>query len=326
MKFQLQNESKGPYFQVKTEPQKRKAEGQPVGFKKARGAASPGPAATIATSPFPAPAGPATLDEDGNSNGDFDPMLMMQMFMQMMQMQQMAGGVADAGVAAPAGTPDNVWKLKFHELLNKNNVQGKPEYSVEDVEGGFKGIVTIQEHTFEGDVGKSKKEAQQLAAKAAIQQLFPDDFARLASPNPTQKPGKGQQPKAKAQLEGKSLLNHKLNMYMRKNHQRPLVKEDKKFETELVAKANWVSTLTLGEGLAGRSFQGEGKSKNDAENAAAEEAVRQLHDVFDPIEQELLAAKKQKNQESLAKLKETHPSAKLKKKAEKVQEETASTA
>lgn len=342
MKIQLKNESKAtPYFQVKTEAQKRPAGGLLAPASKKAKKAAPAQSSEGAAGGFGPLQMMQTMMDSTPGNEQMQMMSMMMTMMPMMsmmgQMAQMAGGGGGPAAAAPkGGMDDSQWKKNFHELLAKNNVSDKPVYTTEEIGEGaercYRGTVAVQEHTFEAAVNtKGKKEAQQLAAKAAMEELFPDDFKKLSQFNqglPTAKAIKQaqQQPKPKPELTGKQLLGHMMNCYLWKNHQRNIKKDDCKYETQEVdsdtqaRKKAYVSTVTLSEGLSGRSFQGEPcEGKTEAEASAADECVRQLASVFAPIAEERAVAKKEKNKASLAKLKEEHG----KKKAAKAEESTS---
>ena len=75
------------------------------------------------------------------------------------------GAVVGKGAATP---PTKVWKLKLKEYCDKIRVT-PPLYTTGDSGGGFRSTVKVAGRSYEGDVCKSKQEAEQSAACEALQ-------------------------------------------------------------------------------------------------------------------------------------------------------------
>merc|ERR1711988_478264 len=86
-------------------------------------------------------------------------------------LQKMMQGSGGGG----SESPDTLWKTKFHETLAKKSVEEKPVYeSSDDGSGKWVGTCSIQGGSYSSpQPAKSKKEAEQLAAKAAFKELYP---------------------------------------------------------------------------------------------------------------------------------------------------------
>lgn len=67
--------------------------------------------------------------------------------------------------------PSKVWKSKLKEYCDKNRIVFSNSYQTVPSGNGFKSTVAFNGHVFEGEECKSKQEAEQSAAKRALQSV-----------------------------------------------------------------------------------------------------------------------------------------------------------
>merc|ERR1712194_664224 len=149
--------------------------------------------------------------------------------------------------------------------------------------------------TYMGEVAASKRQAEHMAAKAAIAAEFPQELNKMniqaAAPQKGQKRG--------APPQANNDLKSKLMYAMQVLTVRPLTKADVTYETKAVDpdakihEATYISTLTL-SCYEGRVYEGEAcGSKKEAENQVANKAIEDLSEVIEAAKGEH-QAKKQK--------------------------------
>lgn len=186
-------------------------------------------------------------------------------------------------------------------LKGKDAAEEKIVYEVSDVEGKFgyfQGTVTVAGKTITGEPASGKKNAEQMAAKAALEQLFPHMVGNSAQGR--QKRSWKQDP---ANVANKDVLISKVCLLLG----RPATKEDIVWSVEVNQNVEGkapkhVGSVTIAE--KGQTFTGTPQwSHKEAENDAAKVAIEALWDEIIPLEEEQKAKRKKKNEESLAKLK-----------------------
>jgi len=252
---------------------------------------------------------------------------------QVKQVPQKAVG----GQGAPAAGNEPNWKGEFYSELGKrmqrNVTKEDVQFEVQQMEsevpgqqGGWIASLACQSlsQQYQGDVvTANKKTAEACAAKVALQNEFPETFARLAG-FPAQGKGKGNA-KGNAQVQAnskkrkapepevveqvntgevKSRLTQAAQMLMG----RPAEKGDVVYETvpdEGGTPGMFVGTVTLAGYDSTVGYQGfPALGKKAAESAAAEAAVAALQSKIEPLEADREANKKAKKKESLAVFKE----------------------
>lgn len=222
---------------------------------------------------------------------------------------------ARGGMAAVAADGGPAWKSEFYSAYARKHktVLSKDDISFEihDVEGSKPGAIQYVAtltcnnlaQTYQGDKpANSKKEAEHLAAKAAIEAEFPHEFERLNGLASGVMPaaGKGQKRKAEvisnaAPQESKSRLTQAVQLMVGTMNKGDIVyetvQEGSQFTATVVLQAHDPST----------GYQGlPADSKKAAENAAAEAALSALADQIAQAEEIHAAKKKKKSQENLA--------------------------
>jgi len=265
----------------------------------------------------------------------------MNMMLQMMQSMMGGGGGGDSwggnswggNNAADQGITS---KSQLKEALQKSDAHkdAKPTYEVFEVNTGsgigFQATVDIGGQAFNGEVGASKKAAEQNAAKAALKDLFPGAAKKTAGGKkakqwPQQggagnlmemlagasggkgKGGKGNQKsgqKRKAGGEEEQCVRLRLNeavqllIPVKEGAFRLKSKDDVVFQTEQTG-STYTSTVTIK--VTGGSFEGEAcSSQKDAERSAATAAYSALQDEVAPLIEEHIAKKKAKAMEQRA--------------------------
>jgi len=171
--------------------------------------------------------------------------------------------------------------------------------------------------TYMGEVAASKRQAEHMAAKAAIAAEFPQELNKMniqaAAPQKGQKRG--------APPQANNDLKSKLMYAMQVLTVRPLTKADVTYETKAVDpdakihEATYISTLTL-SCYEGRVYEGEAcGSKKEAENQVANKAIEDLSEVIEAAKGEHQAKKQKLKEEKLDKLKASTAAKKEAKKA-----------
>jgi len=177
--------------------------------------------------------------------------------------------------------------------------------------------MTIEGTTYTGNRHASKRGAEHEAAKVALKEMFPDEFAMASQDMSGYGKGKGRGKKrraeeAEANLNPKSKLNHVLPFIL----DRGPVKGDLTFEVTEDGEGNakYVGTCEIKE--LGRTFSGEPQaSKKAAEDAAATAALDELKEKYEPALAEHKEKKQRLKRESLTALKERHAEKLAEKKA-----------
>lgn len=242
-----------------------------------------------------------------------------EMFQQMMMMlEQATSGAMPPAMPAMPVSSEPQWKSALNQALQKHSITDKPEYTT--AEGGvgiWMGTVTIEGQIYstpEDESAPNKKAAEQAAAKAALQELYPTEFQKaLSSVNRGASAQKGQKRKAGGEHPGnddpKQKLLNSVQLYVFKKHERNIASEDlawvvqefegppKTYQGSVTITVHEPSTVYTGEVC---------DSKKKAEWAAATIALETLKDLFGELEEEHKAKKKKKNQEELQRLKDKH--------------------
>lgn len=220
---------------------------------------------------------------------------------------------------------DHPWKQDLHHAMQRKHGR---TCSKEDLvfeispvlEGGaklpsYQATVTVEgSETFQGEVAPSKKKAEHMAAKAALEALFPEEAdpkaasKRIAlqkgsamaqmfsSMNQPPKAGKKRSLEDSAQnLDPKSRLNNVLQILLK----RTVTKTDMIYSTEGGADGNFIGKLELAD--LQKSFEtAEGfPSKKEAESAVAQMALDDMADEIATAEEEYKEKKKAKKAQDL---------------------------
>jgi len=228
------------------------------------------------------------------------------------------------------GSPMN-WKQEFYNEFSRQQKKSPSKdditIEVQEVEGGgFLATLSCsmlsQEYQGE-EVMPSKKKAEEMACKAALEAELPDVFERLSAPQaqwPAAAEGQGKKRKAAQMAEAAAapLVNveppqpdnakARLNQVAQLLKGSPLAKGDILYECVEV-EGGFVATVTL----APADAIGEGEtvwegtaaaSKKQAETNAAEVALDALKDQVEPLEEEHRAKKAKLKRESLEKFRQ----------------------
>lgn len=242
------------------------------------------------------------------------------------------GGAKAAGGGALTQVSDGGqvnWKGEFigqlAKLIKRSTTKDEVTFDVQEVEGQTPGraggyIATMSctvlpsGQSYQGqEVQAGKKQAEQAAAKVALQTEFPEAFARLSGMASFAPPAKqGQKRKAADALPPQNQNTSDPGEFKQRLTQaatllvgRSLEKGEVVYEvTE--AEGQYTATVTLQGYDPGTGYQGlPASNKKLAESQAAEAALAALADQLAPVEAAHREKKKAKNQESLAKLKES---------------------
>lgn len=259
----------------------------------------------------------------------------------MMAIMEQAAHLGAMGVPAPRESSEPQWKQVLNQALQKHNITDKPEY--ETAEGGnrkYVATVTIEGQIYNSEeLAPNKKAAEQAAAKAAVKELYPDEFQKKAMSG-SRKPGKGSMmmpvmmEESRGKKRGKEhpgndnpkqrLLNV-VQLLVFKKHQRNITSDDlsweiQEFDGEQGKTYQGSVTITVHE--PGKSYTGEvSESKKNAEWAAATIAYDHLKEIFGELEEEHKEKKRKKNKEEVQKLKDRALEKKLPKEPEMKEEE-----
>jgi hypothetical protein len=236
---------------------------------------------------------------------------------QQQQKQQPIPSPANAGADESTN-----WKGEFYKELSKSTKQtptkGEVTFECQEVDGGgyiaHMSCAALQKGFQGKEVAPSKKLAEQMAAKVAMQMQFKDAYRQLVGRNGSI-PASGQKRKASqmaeqqvqedptAQHGAKSLLTQAARLLKGD----ALVKGDVMYESAPAEEdaSLFVATVTLVGIDPTVGYQGlPAPSKKLAENAAAEAALIALQSQMEPLEAEHQAKKQKKKQDSLAEFKE----------------------
>lgn len=216
---------------------------------------------------------------------------------------------------------DTQWKMRFHEVLKKKGIDEKPTYLAMPNTGGagFLGTVTVNgQHYVNEEAVKSKKEAEQAAAKAAFESLYPEEFNQSSAgggfhPAMMQamsgmfggRPGKGQKRKEwKAQpteMSAKCKLGHGVQLLIKNASGRNMTAQDILYtftENEGPPKT-YMATVTIVEYEGGKSFCGDWcETQPKAAQSAAQVAYDSMSVMFEALE-EAHAAQKEARQRQM---------------------------
>jgi len=235
------------------------------------------------------------------------------------------------------------WKGELNCAFQKSKGgpigKGEIQYEVSEVEGSkkFQAAVTISGSTITGEPAESKRNAEHNAAKAALEEMFPDHQAKgggmggfnpMMMMNPMMQTASGGTKRKidPQELPAKTRLSNAVQL-MKKA---PLTKEDVTYSVEELEApelvkldglkwedGKFVGTVVLA--VTGDTYTADKprKTKNGAENAAAEVALEALKPQLEPLIEEHNAKKARKNKEAIAALKERTAAKKAEQKAQK---------
>lgn len=222
-----------------------------------------------------------------------------------------------AGAVMQTGEPN--WKSSFRETFAKKIRQLEKDeitYATQEAEGGYVATLSLAKEgkQFVGEACKSKKDAEQSATKTAMMEMFPQEaqnsntLKRLNEGQPVvEQPPAKKAKKGGAPEEPKGRFTWAMTLILGQ----ATTKDQVVYETEQVGDGSYQSTLSapdltqfLGEE---KIFTGEpADSKKGAEANAAEVAWRDIEPHMKDIIADHEAKRKEKNAESLAKLKKSH--------------------
>mmetsp|Transcript_101883 Transcript_101883/g.259020 ORF Transcript_101883/g.259020 Transcript_101883/m.259020 type:complete len:310 (-) Transcript_101883:111-1040(-) len=242
-------------------------------------------------------------------------------------------GAGPAAASAGVANGEVLWKNKLNEVAAKKAgrplTKGEFVYTataVDETNKTFTCTVSgaLLKKEYRGAEAQiSKKLAEHMAAKAAMQAEYKESFAELhssvtvAAAAPA---AQGQKRKGEPHPVGsKSELSHAVQMLLG----RPVTKEDVVYTSTTIEgdTPSYQSVVSLPTYDASSQYQGAVTAmKKDAEASAAKNALAALKAVIAPMEEEHKAKKAKKNKEQLEKLVEA---TKAKKEAKKAAEPAA---
>jgi len=224
------------------------------------------------------------------------------------------GNAGSSTGQAASGPP---WKTRFYEALKKSGVAENPAYVTMANTGGegWLGSLTMSGQVIaSGEAAMNKKEAEQNAAKAALQALYPDQFNLLSAGDGPKKTtstakmgmlsggrsGQGQKrtepsPNSATEQCAKSKLMLGVQVMIRNTSDRDLTKQDLVYKTteNQGPPMTYMSTVTITD--YGQSFCGEWSASNAAaENSAAQAAWNVMGDMLSALQEQQTAKKKAK--------------------------------
>eukprot|EP00932_Pfiesteria_piscicida_P016428 SRR837773.3349.p1 GENE.SRR837773.3349~~SRR837773.3349.p1 ORF type:complete len:365 (+),score=173.12 SRR837773.3349:63-1097(+) len=224
-----------------------------------------------------------------------------------------------AAGAPPASAEEIPWKNKLNEAAGKKVLRQltKGEFEFDTQEDGAKQYVsTVTSATIFANAAEyvsepcaSKRLAEHMAAKAAIEGEFPEFYAAIMAGAPVAKGTKrktateGADPRVG---EGKSHLLYVVQMLLG----RPATKEDVLYDVTETAEGSGVFTATVkvpGHNGGADTWAGEeAKTRKDAEMSAASIAAAALEETAAPLIEAHKQRKLEKQQEMMAKKRARH--------------------
>lgn len=194
------------------------------------------------------------------------------------------GELIDSYAKAYKQNPNSA-NMFFEVLEVQGNLSGK------DRSTGYWARLTLDNQVFEGAVAPTKKEAEKMVSRSAMEIVFPEAFARLMQATPGQK----RDISALEETFPKERLNHALFLLLN----RSVMKSDIWFQTQETGDGQWISSVVLSLDPT-LPYQGlPQSSKKLAEYAAAEAANWALSDQVAPLEEERKAKKLKKTTERM---------------------------
>lgn len=238
-----------------------------------------------------------------------------------MMFSMMQAYMADYMGQSAGASNDHPWKQDLHHAMQrKHNRTCSKEDLVFEItpvqEDGakmpsYQATVTVQgNETFQGEVAPSKKKAEHMAAKVALEALFPDECdpkatsKRIALQKGTamaqmfssmSQPKAGKKRSHEENMDPKSRLNSVVQMLLK----RTVTKTDMIYTTEGGTDGKFNGKLDIAD--LQQSFETtEGfPSKKEAENAVAQLALDEMKDQIETAEEEYKEAKKAKKAQEL---------------------------
>jgi len=202
----------------------------------------------------------------------------------------------------------NDWKSRLQIAIQKSKKHsGKASYEVNEVKTesggtGYQAAVDVDGTSYCGEVAPGKKAAEHMAAKVALEDLFPHE-AKGSKGNKAAASGKKQKGGKKKHTEDLDIrvqLNRAIQLLIpaKEGAHRLKGKDDMVYKTEQAEGNQYVSTLTIK--VAG-TFTGEAcGSKQDAERSAATVAYDAVKGDVAPLLEENIAKRRKKFEESKA--------------------------